>query len=159
MRCGVGPVSPASGEELGSRTAEGRQGRRVSCCFVLSSGPVCAAAGRPPRPGEPNQCWIWRWCLSALWETSNGNSRWVSVGSSLRALFSRSYFPPGPSRLWSLLIAPQCPRLVASSVLLAFGAPGTRYRLRPARPARLWLSWALTPSPQALTGPLPGLGR
>ncbi|XP_059523785.1 phagosome assembly factor 1 isoform X7 [Myotis daubentonii] len=43
----------------------------------VSSGPVCAAAGRPPRPGEPNQCWTWRWCLSALWGTSNGNSRWV----------------------------------------------------------------------------------
>ncbi|XP_059523781.1 phagosome assembly factor 1 isoform X3 [Myotis daubentonii] len=45
--------------------------------LLVSSGPVCAAAGRPPRPGEPNQCWTWRWCLSALWGTSNGNSRWV----------------------------------------------------------------------------------
>ncbi|XP_014593863.1 phagosome assembly factor 1 isoform X1 [Equus przewalskii] len=49
----------------------------------VSSGPVCAAAGRPPWPGEPNQCWIWRWCPSALWGTSNGNSRWSPLSHDL----------------------------------------------------------------------------
>lgn len=34
---------------------------------------------RPPGPGEPSQCWISRWCPSALWGTSNGSSRSVSV--------------------------------------------------------------------------------
>ncbi|XP_036201748.1 UPF0183 protein C16orf70 homolog isoform X1 [Myotis myotis] len=51
--------------------------------LLVSSGPVCAAAGRPPRPGEPNQCWTWRWCLSALWGTSNGNSRWSPLSHDL----------------------------------------------------------------------------
>lgn len=140
----------------GNRAAAGRRGRRVTCCFVfsLSSGPVCAAAGRPPWPGEPNQCWIWRWCPSALWGTSNGNSRWVSVGlgSSLGTLFSGLSLRTLPaSGLW-----PFSPLRLPPHLFCPLGplAPVPRYLLLHARPSSVSLWWVPMPSPQASTGPL-----
>uniref|UniRef100_A0A7N5KHG9 Phagophore assembly factor 1 n=1 Tax=Ailuropoda melanoleuca TaxID=9646 RepID=A0A7N5KHG9_AILME len=59
----------------------GTAGQSLLC--LPSFGPVCAAAGRPPRPGELNQCWTWRWCPNALWGTSNGNSHWSPLSHDL----------------------------------------------------------------------------
>ena len=138
--------------EVESRAAAGRRGRWVTCCFV-SSAPVPSALPQGGRPGEPNQCWIWRWCPSALWEMSNGNSRWVSMGSSLTTLLADPSFLPSflalPTfGLCSLLPCARGPRL--------FGAPATGCPLRPPRPGSVPLCQALTPLHQASAGPLLG---
>jgi hypothetical protein len=120
-----------------SRSGLARTASQPLCCF-LRSGPVCTAAGRPPGPGEPNQCWTWRWCLNALWGTSNGNSRWVSVGSSVRILRSLVLLSSAPFRFWYLPLTPTpTPRpplaFFVSSTVLASGikipAPTARIRL------------------------------
>lgn len=114
-----------------------------SLLCLPSFGLVCVAAGRPPRPGELNQCWIWRWCPNALWGTSNGNSRWVSLGSYFRTLLCLLL----PSRPFLFLVsAPYFPAPAASRL---FGLRALSYPFLPARPASLSLILALTPSLQA----------
>ena len=101
---------------------DGGERAQLPLC-LRSSGPVCAAAGRPARPGEPNQCWTWRWSPNALWGTSNGSSRWVSVGAPPGPLLAGPYFPPRPSRLWPL--TPHCPALAAPRLFRPSGFWGS----------------------------------
>lgn len=98
--------------------------------------------------------------LEVVPERSLGNEQWeFTLGKCgvlrrypiLWFLLPTGLFP-------SLVSAPYSPAPMARRFFrpIAFGAPGTRYPLQPTLPTSLSLSWALTPSPQALTGPLPG---
>lgn len=81
MKCVVVLVLPSPpGTELrAGRPQADESGQSAAACSP-QAGSCLRCRREAARPSEPNQCWTWRWCLNALWGTSNGNSHWVSVG-------------------------------------------------------------------------------
>lgn len=138
----------------GPRKGGGDDGSAAVLSSQLQSRLHCRREAAPARRAEPMLD------LEVVPERSLGNEQWeFTLGkcgvlphySILWFLLPTGLFPP-------LVSAPYSPAPKARRPFrpIAFGALGSRYPLQPARPASLSPSWALTPSPQALTGPLPG---
>lgn len=72
--------SPPGTEWRAGRPRAGESGESATA-WSPQAGSCLRCRREAARPSEPNQCWTWRWCLNALWGTSNGNSLWVSAGS------------------------------------------------------------------------------
>lgn len=120
MKCVVVSVLllPPGTEWRAERPRAGESGESAAAWFP-QAGSCLRCRREAARPSEPSQCWTWRWCLNALWGTSNGSSRSVSVGSFQDPI----YWPlllSGPFRCWALPQVPLRPRLSAFSYPLVF---------------------------------------
>lgn len=128
MKCVVVSVlPPPPGTEWRSGRPRTGESSESAAAWSPQAGSCLRCRREAARPCEPNQCWTWRWCLNALWGTSNGNSRWVS------GVLSRPY-PLDPASLWTLPLLVSAPDAAESAALRLFvpsglSGPGFRTRL------------------------------
>lgn len=120
MKCVVFVLPSPPGTEWRSGRPRAGESRQSAAACSPQAGSCLRCRREAARPREPSQCWTWRWCLNALWGTSNGNSRWVSVGSFwdpvLWPLILSSSF-----RFWCLPHMPLRPPFFAFPHPLVFG--------------------------------------